>query len=181
MNSIKILYALGNPRLSGTYHNIGMDLFESLGFTWQKEKFFAFHQTSHLILAKNLIWMNLSGLGVKEALIKFKIKPANLCLIHDDNDLLFGWVKLQFKKGSAGHKGVESVIKELGTKDFWRLRVGIAHLPRKKAENFVLKKLTTKDKKIFRQMVVNFPQLIKILASTDPWKINLPRDFLIKN
>lgn len=182
MEFIKIVYALGNPGWENTYHNLGFDLLESLDQTnWFESKFFAFKKYGNLILAKNLVLMNASGLGVKEALVKFKIKPEELCLIHDDNDLLFGLIKFQFEKSSAGHKGVESVINELKTNKFWRLRIGIGHSRRKKAEKFVLKKLNSHHQKIFKKMCSNFPKLIDILATTPVYKINLSRNFLLKD
>jgi len=93
--------------------------------------------------------MNESGGFVKKMLRKKGVRPEALLVIHDDSDLNLGSFKLSFGRGSAGHKGAESVIRTLGTKDFWRLRIGIRPIVgrRKKAGEFVLKKISAKDKK----------------------------------
>ena len=69
--------------------------------------------------------MNDSGISVKKLVEKHKIPLENLLIINDDLDLPFGSFKIQKGRGAAGHHGVESVISELGSQDFWRLRVGI--------------------------------------------------------
>ncbi len=66
--------------------------------------------------------MNESGSAVARPL---RTSPSTLLLIHDDSDLPLGSYRLMFGRGAAGHHGVESVIKALGTKEFWRLRVGV--------------------------------------------------------
>ena len=105
--------------------------------------------------------MNESGGFVKKMLKKKGVKPEALLVIHDDSDLNLGSFKFSFGRGSAGHKGAESVIRTLGTKDFWRLRIGIRPIGpispigligliarrRKKAGEFVLRKISAKDKK----------------------------------
>lgn len=73
--------------------------------------------------------MNDSGHFVKKLLQRYKLPLENLLVIHDDLDLELGKVKLQKGRGAAGHKGVQSVIDELGTKNFWRLRIGIGKPP----------------------------------------------------
>ncbi|NOY35369.1 MAG: aminoacyl-tRNA hydrolase [bacterium] len=70
-------------------------------------------------------FMNKSGLSVKPV-ITSKKKAANLIVVHDDVDLPLGKFKISVGKGSAGHKGVESIIKNIKTKDFIRIRVGIS-------------------------------------------------------
>jgi len=70
-------------------------------------------------------FMNKSGLSVKP-LITSKKKAAGLIVVHDDIDLPLGGFKISVGKGSAGHKGVESIIRNIKTKDFTRIRVGIA-------------------------------------------------------
>ena len=72
----------------------------------------------------------------------FKIKPNRAFVVHDDADIALGSAKLSFGKNSAGHKGVESVMRALKTKKFWRFRIGIAGKRNIPAEKLVLKKLT---------------------------------------
>src|SRR3989338_2350556 len=86
-------------------------------------------------------FMNNSGGAVKKEMQKLKLKNQNLIIIHDDIDIPLGKIKVSKGSGSAGHKGVESIIQSLGTKDFTRIRIGI--LPPegkpKDVETFVLK------------------------------------------
>lgn len=94
--------------------------------------------------------MNQSGNFVKTILNKYKINPEKLLIAQDDSDIEIGKYKLSFGRGSAGHKGIESIIKSLKTKNFWRLRIGIRKTTkgeRPKAEDFVLKKISAFDYK----------------------------------
>ena len=103
-----------------------------------------------MILAKPQTFMNKSGVAVA-ALAKFyKIKPKDIWIIHDDIDILWESFKISFGRSSGGHKGVESIIGALKTKDFWRIRIGIQptlkkHTP---AEKIILKKFTPAELKI---------------------------------
>jgi len=154
MNNIKLIIGLGNPipENQGTYHNIG-------------HLFIDFLENSQLPitnyqLLKTNVYMNKSGLFVKEALKKYKVKPEQLLVIHDDSDIGLGKYKLSFGRGSAGHKGVQNIIAQLKTKNFWRLRVGtrpaLAKPGQVKAEQLVLKKISPAARKklesVFKQI-----------------------------
>ncbi len=78
-----------------------------------------------VVLAKPRTFMNLSGESVKLLVRRFHISLSDLLIIHDDLDLPLGKIRLQQGGGSGGHKGVESIIAQLGSRDFPRLRVGI--------------------------------------------------------
>ncbi len=112
-----IVAGLGNPgkEYAGTRHNIGRDFVEAL----------------HPKLPKNAkvaelnVYMNNSG-GPLRKLIASKKAAETLVVVHDDLDLPLGSVKLSFGSGSGGHRGVESIIKALKTKDFVRVRVGVS-------------------------------------------------------
>lgn len=87
-------------------------------------------------------FMNESGKCLRQ-ILKSQIPNSknmeNLCIVHDDLDLAFGEFKIQFGRGAAGHHGVESVIEAFGTKDFWRIRIGIGSPPANiPPDNFVL-------------------------------------------
>lgn len=149
---IKLIVGLGNPgkEYEKTYHNAGFLAID----------FFADNPPISRPL-KSDTYMNLSGGFVKKALKKYKANPEELLIVHDDSDIEFGKYKLSFGRGSAGHKGAESIIKSLGTKNFWRLRIGIgkklkADFPAKvrkmKAGDFVLKKITKTDMEILEKV-----------------------------
>ncbi|MEK7600759.1 MAG: aminoacyl-tRNA hydrolase [Patescibacteria group bacterium] len=71
-------------------------------------------------------FMNESGKPIKAMVERLKAKPGHILIAHDDLDISFGGGKVSFDKNSGGHKGVESVMRALKTKKFWRIRVGTA-------------------------------------------------------
>ena len=128
-----------------------------------------------ILFAKPQTFINKSGDAVL-ALSKFypptedlpkgdKIKPENILIVHDDIDILWSNFKFSFGHSSAGHKGVESIIKALKTKNFWRLRIGIqpafakatAGKPTLKkhvsADKIILKKFTPAELKTLNQTI----------------------------
>ena len=151
---MKKIIGLGNPgeKYKTTRHNVGRIILNK----WQeKESLPSFKKNTKLnalttkgdvfILALPETFMNSSGISVKK-MIK---NTGNLWVVHDDIDLPFGSVKISKDKGSAGHNGVESIIKEIKTKDFVRFRIGIKPLSHiissENLANFVLKKFTKKE------------------------------------
>jgi PTH1 family peptidyl-tRNA hydrolase len=78
-----------------------------------------------VVVLKPKTYMNLSGFSVRAALNFFKLDPSDLLIVHDELDLPFGDFRLKFGGGDAGHNGVGSIIEQLGTDAFARLRFGI--------------------------------------------------------
>lgn len=78
-----------------------------------------------VILAKPQTFMNNSGRAVQLLVTRYRLRVTDILVVHDDLDLGLGTLKLSHGSGSAGHNGVQSIIDTLGTKDFWRLRIGI--------------------------------------------------------
>lgn len=152
----KLVIGLGNPdkKYENTYHNAGFlfvdYLTEKKEVDWKKIKTFQFCKSGGIIFAKPLVYMNTSGMAIKDALSYFKLKPETALVVHDDSDIHIGSYKLAYGRGAGGHHGVESIIESLGTENFWRLRIGIRPLltgnkkHREKAEEFVLKKISAK-------------------------------------
>ena len=79
-----------------------------------------------MIFAKPQTYVNKSGETVKKLIENCKLKIENLIVVHDDLDIPFGNTKISFDKNSGGHKGVESIMRALKTKKFYRLRIGLA-------------------------------------------------------
>jgi len=141
-----IIIGLGNPgkEYEKTYHNVGI-----LFVNYLTDKVPPISNSKFLI---SNTFMNQSGGFVKKALKKTGVKPEEVLIVHDDSDIELGKYKISFSRGSAGHKGIESIIQSLGTKNFWRLRIGIRQpatgkrqAARKKANEFVLKKINKRD------------------------------------
>jgi PTH1 family peptidyl-tRNA hydrolase len=80
---------------------------------------------SRVVLARPQTYMNASGESVSALLRKLNIPPSDLIVIHDDLDLPTGKVRLRLSGSSGGHKGIDSIIARIGTRDFYRVRVGI--------------------------------------------------------
>ncbi len=181
-NKIKLIIGLGNPseEYQNTYHNVGILAIENkmpLDLKWQtiKGKHFACFKFNEIIWVKPLVFMNESGKAVAEALKFFKLKPEEMLVIHDDSDIALGDYKISFKRGSAGHKGVESIIQTLKTKNFYRLRIGIRPETEKKqiaknkeqrtkikAADLVLKKINNQDLQILQEVFEKIYSSLKL-------------------
>ena len=132
---MKLIVGLGNPdaQYLNTYHNLGFVCADKvaaiLGAEFKKEKFRAkLAETgagdNKVIIAKPLTYMNLSGESVKEIVAFYKIDFKNVLVIYDDFDLKKGFIRIR-ENGSAGtHNGMRNVIKELGSCEFPRIRIG---------------------------------------------------------
>lgn len=159
-----LIVGLGNPgkKYEKTWHNIGFRAIDylkslrSMNATRSSPRFAPLELANlkRVILAKPKTFMNLSGKAIKFLIAKYKIAPANLLVIHDDIDLPLGKFKIQKNRGSAGHKGVQSIINEIKTKNFTRIRIGIQ--PEKgrpkNIEKFVLKKFNKKEEEIIKEI-----------------------------
>ncbi len=151
MSEIKLIVGLGNPgkEYAGTRHNAGFwwldELIRSHGIAYKADSKFhglvarANLQGHEVHLLKPQTFMNISGRAVGAVAQFYKIDPAQIMVVHDELDLPPGSAKLKLGGGHGGHNGLKDIIAHLGTKDFWRLRVGIGH-PGERAEvvNYVL-------------------------------------------
>ena len=106
-----------------------------------------------VILAKPQTFMNESGKAVKSLMSSFKSKSPNLVVIHDDIDIPVGKIKIVEERGSAGHKGVESIIKSVGNEGLVRFRIGIAGKNDVEAMKVVLKKFSTEEQKTISETI----------------------------
>lgn len=133
---MRLLVGLGNPgeKYRGTRHNVGYWLVEQL------------EGLEGFILRRSGVYMNNSGQALRHLLNEFGISLDHLVVAHDDLDLRLGQFKLQKGRGSAGHRGVQSIIDTLGGKDFWRLRVGIGRPPQGvEPQEYVLSRFTKEE------------------------------------
>lgn len=140
---MKLIVGLGNPedKYAGTRHNLGFDILDELTkkfnlVDWSLESKFKAEiiKTTELILAKPQTYMNLSGMAVSLIANFYKIAPEDIIVVHDELDLPLGKIKVRLGGAAAGHHGVESIIKSLGTDKFVRVRLGIGNLRTQSAE-----------------------------------------------
>lgn len=178
---MKLIVGLGNPlkKFHLTRHNLGFFVLEEYqkiqNFSpWVKNKKYwgeiSLKKDNEVLLLKPLTFMNSSGKAVKKVLKTFKIPPRNLLVVHDDTDLTISCYKLQFGRSAAGHLGVNSIIKSLQTKNFWRLRIGVRppkEKRRQKAKELVLKKFSSDELELIKK------ELPLIFQKMNEWLKNL--------
>ncbi|MDD2915479.1 MAG: aminoacyl-tRNA hydrolase [Gallionella sp.] len=151
MTTIRLIVGLGNPgrEYEATRHNVGFRWVDELArlqnLNFKSEaKFHGLAARGQLhgheiLLLKPQTFMNVSGRAVGALAQFYKIVPAEILVVHDELDLSPGVARLKMGGGHGGHNGLKDIIAHLGSKDFWRLRLGIGH-PGERAEvsNYVL-------------------------------------------
>ena len=176
---MEIIVGLGNPgkKYKLTRHNIGFMAIDALAkrldLTWQNNKKFSAEvaKNNNTILVKPLTFMNNSGQAVQAILSFYKLLPKKfgllktadadlseiLTVIHDDLDIELGKYKISLDSRSAGHKGVQSIINQLKTKNFKRIRIGIKapELEKIPADKFILQKFSQEELKIIKSVILS--------------------------
>ncbi len=160
---MKIIVGLGNPgeKYQHTRHNVGFLAMDFLlrygtgfmqarpGKDFKSEIFTLDTEGGKIVIMKPQTYMNDSGQALKDICNFYKIDLAqDLLVVHDEVDLPFGEIRLAKNSSAAGHNGVQSIISDLGTQDFRRIRVGVeARASRNEmpTENFVLQSFTADE------------------------------------
>lgn len=172
---MKLIVGLGNPgkKYERTRHNLGFAVVEGLVQKWNvsphaKKKFSSrlfFQRQKELILVQPQTMMNASGFAVKKIVDFYQIEPAEVWVIHDDLDLPLGKIRIRRGGGTAGHRGIDSIVAQLGTADFVRFRLGIGRPLRggkqlavetpdkKEVDDYVLAPFKATEKKLARKMI----------------------------
>lgn len=146
---------LGNPgrQYAQTRHNLGWQLSDALPdfvhASWQSKFHGRFSKVRFgqtvVIGLKPETFMNRSGRAVQAAMHFFKATPLDVVVVHDDLELKFGEVAFKKGGGLGGHNGLRSVAELLGTRDFYRFRLGIGRPVHGSAADFVLGKFTADE------------------------------------
>ena len=157
MTETYLIVGLGNPgrEYRETRHNVGFMLLDRLTvklnarFTRLQSKALvasANYQERKIILAKPQTFMNLSGQSVQGLMHFYKLPLENLLIAHDDLDLPVGTIRIRPDGGSAGQKGMTSILERFGTDEFPRLRLGIGSPPgQMQAPDYVLQDFSNAD------------------------------------
>jgi PTH1 family peptidyl-tRNA hydrolase len=177
---IRLLVGLGNPgpEYEATRHNAGFwwidDAARKLGASLVMDR--AYHgfvarvnrPAGPVWLLQPQTYMNLSGKSVGALARFFKIAPDEILVVHDELDLLPGHVKLKQGGSAAGHNGLKDIQAQLGTGDYWRLRLGIGH-PGVKAEvvNYVLRKPPASERDLIEQTIAKSLESLDLLLAGD--------------
>lgn len=175
---MRLIIGLGNPdkEYEHTRHNFGQmsvnSIVEKKGLSWKKnKKTFSFtadwpDSREKIILAKPELYMNESGKAVRALKSYYKLPTNKIIVIYDDIDLPLGKLRLSKGRGDGGHRGIESIIEHLKSKDFKRIRLGIG--PQQgSAEDFVLKKFSPDEKKKIPEVIDTSHLVIETILNKD--------------
>ena len=120
---MKLIVGLGNPgaKYKNTRHNAGFLVVDELALRQAQGK--------NIVLFKPQQFMNRSGVEVKKLIKKYPLDRNELYVIHDDLDIPLGKFKIHWGRGPKIHNGLQSIYDQLGSKDFWHVRIGIENRP----------------------------------------------------
>ncbi len=181
-----LVVGLGNPgsEYAHTRHNAGFLVVEELARELRVQlKTRAFHSRlaearlggSQVVLALPQTYMNLSGVAVKELLSGYRLKPENLVVVYDDLDLNLGQIRVRARGSAGSHKGLKSIIQEIGTPEFPRVRIGIGPKPEGlEAADYVLSPFTQEELEPLGQGLNQAREAIRLIISGQlPQAMNL--------
>ncbi|MGI4779518.1 MAG: aminoacyl-tRNA hydrolase [Janthinobacterium lividum] len=183
---IKLFVGLGNPgpEYEATRHNAGFWWIDALARDLKLS--LAPERVCHGLMARtqiagNPVWllepqtfMNLSGKSVAALTRFFKIEPGETLVVHDELDVVPGQVKLKLGGSHAGHNGLRDIHAQLGTADYWRLRIGIGH-PGAKSEvvGWVLKKPLKDQREAINDAIIRTLHAVPALLAGEMEKATL--------
>ena len=175
---MKLIFGLGNPdkKYQNTRHNLGQTIIKKFidtnyhqSLTLKKNLDAEILETGQgsqkTIFAISTGFMNNSGTPVQKISQFYKINPSDIYIIHDDLDLEIGDYRIQFDRGPAGHNGIKSVIENLNTQAFNRIRLGISkpkiNIP---VEDYVLQSFSPEESAIIESISPKiFEEISKLL------------------
>ena len=172
--SVRLIAGLGNPgpEYHETRHNAGFmvldRLADSAGIPVTRRSFSGFcgegrWHGNRLFLLKPQTYMNLSGRSIAEALRYYKLPLEHLIVIHDELDIPFGQVKVKEGGGHGGHNGLRSLMTELGSGDFLRVRVGIGRPLKGDPVKYVLAPFSKDETTVLPRVVDGVCDLLGLL------------------
>jgi len=177
VNRMYLIAGLGNPtkQYAGTRHNMGFDcvdiLAEKLNIKFKRSRFNALVGKGKLagqdvLLVKPQTYMNLSGLAVGGLMKYYKLDPKkDLVVIYDDTDLDIGRIRIRKKGSAGGHNGMKSIISNVGTDEFVRIRVGIgSHGEAVDMVDFVLGSFTASERRQIDDALSRAAEAVEDLA-----------------
>lgn len=171
---MKLIVGLGNPgdRYRETRHNVGFRVLDELALRWRcdswRKRFeaeAAEHRTeSPVLLLKPQTYMNRSGISVREAARFYKLPASDIVVIHDDLDLPAGRLRIRERGGAGGHRGIESLLAELGAGEFIRIKLGIGRPPEEwETADYVLARFTTEELPQIQKMILAAADAVEMI------------------
>ena len=177
---MKLIVGLGNPgdHYSTTRHNIGFQSVDRFagehGITLRQKRFNALVGNGlvsghRVLLAKPLTFMNRSGEAVRALASYYELTPDSILALHDDMDIAFGQLRVKTQGGSAGHRGIASLIEHLGDDAFVRLRIGIGKPPPAiDPSDFVLQRYNSEELKQLPLIIASACECIMLILTRGP-------------
>lgn len=176
---MKLIVGLGNPGRTYAHnrHNIGFTCLNHFARSYRIrfDRKQGKAQTgrgkiagNEVVLAKPQTYMNSSGEVVARLVERFNINLSDLIVIHDDLDLPLGKLRISFGSSSGGHKGVDSIISQLGSQDFIRLRIGIGRPARASEDeiiNYVLSDFSSEQKQVIAEIIPRVGEALTCLLT----------------
>lgn len=146
---MKLVIGLGNPGLEyvNTRHNTGFLFVDELKKV---------NKSANLQIHKSDSFMNESGVFVNKLVQKYNLDLSNLFIVHDDLDIALGEYKIQSGKGPKDHNGLRSIDEELGSDQYWHIRIGVDNRPadnRPLGEEYVLQDFSNVEKNILEKVI----------------------------
>lgn len=167
------IVGLGNhgSRYARSRHNLGFmvldAIVESLEINLQERKDYLIGKGSmggqDVLFIEPLTFMNNSGIAVRDVLKRFNILPENLIVIHDDIDMDTGKIRMRKNGSSGGHRGVESIIQSIGTREFMRVKIGIGREEGTPLEDYVLKKFKREELPLIKDAIKRAVDAVTII------------------
>ncbi len=168
------MVGLGNPGkdYAGTRHNVGFEVLGRLaaaaGLSFQREKKWqaeACRTPEGLLLLKPQTYMNLSGRAVAAAARFYKIPAEKVLVVYDDVALPLGQQRFRMTGGSGGHNGIQSLIIELGSRDFPRLKIGIGGVPGSRLTGHVLGRFREEEREVAEKALASAVDAVQVALS----------------
>ena len=169
---MKLVVGLGNPgkEYEKTRHNIGFDFLDyyakcnDLKFVLNK-KFNAYNcdfnfNNEKIILIKPLSFMNLSGIVVMKYIKFYNLSGDDILVIQDDLDMALGKIRISYNSSSGGHNGIKNIIESIGTKEFYRLKVGISNNKEMNTKDYVLGKFNCNDIDVINEVYKKIENIV---------------------
>jgi PTH1 family peptidyl-tRNA hydrolase len=178
---VKLIVGLGNPGMEYQFtpHNLGFLAVDRIandcGVEVRNRQCRALTARAEIdgeqvLLAKPETFMNLSGMSVRELVVKHEIRPeSDLIVIYDELDFQLGMLRIRQRGSSAGHNGIKSIIGALGTQEFLRIRLGIA--PERKIPDgvkFVLTPFRKAQLKVVDEVLDRVADAVKVILKEGP-------------
>ena len=171
---MRVIAGLGNPgeKYAKTRHNIGFMVTAELAERFNINSSYKFDGLigdfffggEKIIIFQPMKYMNKSGQPIVKLLDYFQIEAKDLLVIHDDLDLDLGKMRFRQNGSSGGHNGIKSIINNLGTKEFRRLKIGIGRPPENiPVPDFVLTTFQGEEKKISEQIVEEAASAVELM------------------